>query len=257
MNSGAVLIVEPSPTSQVDVTSVTTTRSDSGRRIVSSASIADPTQDSAGGNRVWASTEKASDIFANVLIPYVFGWLWPHGISLDWVTGRSGPTTYNGAIRMYFFFQVNSSPQEAILTMNNSTSAARTDGCLQIEVEDPNSLGSRSFWSRQYYVVPLEVPPHPPPSQSLIQAKRYYCEKGKETKATCEITNLKNSVFAGQIFAEMLAGICHEEFYRYSDQEVQLSLHTVTHLGVRNIYYPYFFPIVSRFIRANISPIRP
>jgi hypothetical protein len=27
-------------------------------------------------------------------------------------------------------------------------------------------------------------------------------------------------VFSGQVFAEMLAGICHEEFYRYSDQEV-------------------------------------
>ena len=32
----------------------------------------------------------------------------------------------------------------------------------------------------------------------------------------------KASVFAGQILAEMLAGICHEEFYRYSDQEVNV-----------------------------------
>ena len=32
--------------------------------------------------------------------------------------------------------------------------------------------------------------------------------------------DIKAPVFAGQIFAEMLAGICHEEFYRYSDQEV-------------------------------------
>ena len=30
----------------------------------------------------------------------------------------------------------------------------------------------------------------------------------------------KNSLFAGQILAEMLAGVCHEEHYRYSDQEV-------------------------------------
>jgi hypothetical protein len=26
-----------------------------------------------------------------------------------------------------------------------------------------------------------------------------------------------NAVFAGEIFAEMLAGACHEEFYQYSD----------------------------------------
>ena len=30
----------------------------------------------------------------------------------------------------------------------------------------------------------------------------------------------KNSLFAGQILAEMLAGVCHEKHYRYSDQEV-------------------------------------
>jgi len=34
-----------------------------------------------------------------------------------------------------------------------------------------------------------------------------------------EIIDVRNPVFAGQVFAEMLAGICHEEFYRYSDQE--------------------------------------
>jgi len=168
--------------------------------------------------------------------------------------------TSSGAIRTRTFFQVNFSPQEAILTMNNSTIAARTDGCLQIEVEDPKTLGSRSFWPRQYYVVPLEVLI---PSQSLIQAKRYYRETGKDKKVTGEITDLKNSVFAGQIFAEMLAGICHEEFYRYSDQEVPhpvysiVHSHTVTYSGVRDFYYPYFFPIISRFILTDISPICP
>src|SRR5271170_7694267 len=168
--------------------------------------------------------------------------------------------TSNGAIRTRHFFQVNSSSQEAILTMNNSPIAARTDGCLQIEVEDPNSLGSRSFWPRQYYVIPLEVLI---PSQTLMQAKRYYREVGKEKKVTGEPTDLKNSVFVGQILAEMLARICHEEFYRCSNQEVPLPVysivhsHTVTYSGARDFYYPYFFPIRSRFILTDISPIRP
>ena len=35
-----------------------------------------------------------------------------------------------------------------------------------------------------------------------------------------EIMDVRHSVFAGQVFAEMLAGICHPEFYSYSDQEV-------------------------------------
>lgn len=73
----------------------TETRSSSSRRIVSAASIADPTQDSAGGARVWASNEKASDVFANVLIRYIIGWIWPGGITLDWVESRDGKTTLN------------------------------------------------------------------------------------------------------------------------------------------------------------------
>lgn len=64
--------------------------SSSSRRIVSNASIADPNQDSAGGARIWASTEKASDLFASNFMNYVVGWIWPSGITLDWVTGREG-----------------------------------------------------------------------------------------------------------------------------------------------------------------------
>ena len=51
----------------------------------------------------------------------------------------------------------------------------------------------------------------------IIKANRFYREqKNKEE----EITDLHHPVFAGQIFAEMLGGMCHEELYRYADQEV-------------------------------------
>ena len=40
--------------------------------------------------------------------------------------------------------------------MNNSPIGAVNDGCLQIQVPDPRNRDG-IFWSRQYYVVPLEV----------------------------------------------------------------------------------------------------
>jgi hypothetical protein len=72
--------------------------STSGRRIVSSSSIADINQDSTGGTKVWASNEKASDKFANTFIAYVTRSIWPKGIILDWVQGREGVTNlkWNG-----------------------------------------------------------------------------------------------------------------------------------------------------------------
>ena len=80
------------PTIAVATSSTTTATLKSTRRIVSNASIADPTQDSAGGSRVWASNEKASDIFANILIRHIVSSIWPDGITLDWVQGRNGDT---------------------------------------------------------------------------------------------------------------------------------------------------------------------
>ena len=77
--------------SQSSFTSTRTTQQ-SNRRIVSNASISDPTQNSAGGSRVWASNEKASDIFANNLIRHVISSIWPGGVVLDWVQGRSAAT---------------------------------------------------------------------------------------------------------------------------------------------------------------------
>jgi len=64
----------------------------SAKRIVSVGSIAGPDDDSAGGARVWASNEKASDVFANNLLMHVIDDIWRDGITLDWVEGRDGPT---------------------------------------------------------------------------------------------------------------------------------------------------------------------
>src|SRR5271170_4413086 len=85
-----VVAVSEAPNATVDIASDTS--STSTRRIVSNASIADPNQDSAGGPRVWGSAEKASDIFACNFMNYAIGWIWPSGITLDWVRGREGPT---------------------------------------------------------------------------------------------------------------------------------------------------------------------
>src|SRR5271167_2156908 len=80
---------------------------------------------------------------------------------------------------------IYSSAQEAILTMNNSPIAARNDGSLQIQVYDPEP-GGRMFWSRQYYVVPLEVlGPFPPylnhfPPFTTVTYCRQNATSGKE-----------------------------------------------------------------------------
>jgi hypothetical protein len=60
----------------------------STQRIVSNSSVAGPNQDSAGGTRVWASNEKASDHFANNFLRHVISSIWPKGINLDWVENR-------------------------------------------------------------------------------------------------------------------------------------------------------------------------
>jgi len=129
------------------------------QRIVSSGSIADPSQGSAGGTRVWASSEKSSDIFANNFIIYVMGWIWENGVTLDWVQGRNGVTAleWNNSYSHCRLTFANCRAQEAILTMKDTTVAARNDGSLQIEIADPDSDTGSMFWSRQYYVLPLEV----------------------------------------------------------------------------------------------------
>ena len=52
-----------------------------------------------------------------------------------------------------------------------------------------------------------------------IQAKRF--SRDTKEKEIREITDSQHSVYTGQIFAEMLAAVCHREFYRQSDQEVR------------------------------------
>jgi hypothetical protein len=78
-------------TTGINTTAVATVKST--RRIVSDASIADPQQDSGGGARVFATNEKASDLFANNLIHHVISSIWPDGVVLDWVQGRDGNST--------------------------------------------------------------------------------------------------------------------------------------------------------------------
>lgn len=89
-------VVRTSTTTALNTADTTTagdTVQTTSRRIVSDASIANPDQDSAGGVRVFANNEKASDGFANHLIAYVCSTIWPTGIVLDWVGGRGGDTT--------------------------------------------------------------------------------------------------------------------------------------------------------------------
>jgi hypothetical protein len=47
----------------------------------------------------------------------------------------------------------------AVLTMGSETATAKTDGSLQINIPDEKSAGRWIHWNRQYYVLPLEVPP--------------------------------------------------------------------------------------------------
>ena len=81
--------VEPHPDSAMPATQAS---GPSTNRIVSVGSVADPDENSAGGARVWASNEKASDIFANNLLMHLIDDIWRDGITLDWVQGRIGST---------------------------------------------------------------------------------------------------------------------------------------------------------------------
>jgi hypothetical protein len=76
----------------LDTTSFITTTTTTTTQIVSSASIASPEHDSAGGSKVFVSNEK-SDVFANILIHHVISSIWPDRVVLDWVKGRKGDTT--------------------------------------------------------------------------------------------------------------------------------------------------------------------
>ena len=160
----------PSGPSSSTTTSISPSRSE--RRIVSTGSVADPNQDSAGGKRVWASNEKASDVFANNLLMHIIDDVWPGGITLDWVEGRPAATTlrWNNSYRpipciaLCFpdslwspFLTHGHRAQEGIISIAGEPISARNDGCLQIQISDPSN--SSTLWLRQYYVLPLEVLP--------------------------------------------------------------------------------------------------
>jgi len=153
--------VEVSQSTLVSQTASQVSIASSSRRIVSGASIADPEQDSAGGTRVLVSNEKSSDMFANTLLDYVRRRIWPRGIILDWVQGRTGKTTLMWHHTYLPFLVTNAHisfrAQEANLKLGGQRVRARTDGNLQIEVADAKTNG-RMLWPRSYYVLPLEVP---------------------------------------------------------------------------------------------------
>jgi hypothetical protein len=89
------VLTTPTDVSVNNQTTTTTVTVQSTARNVSNGSnmsIAEPAQDSAGGGRVWAPNEKASDVFANNLLLYITSIIWPDGIILDWVEGRKGQT---------------------------------------------------------------------------------------------------------------------------------------------------------------------
>ena len=152
--------VPPSALSSTLPKRTASSSSTSTRRIVSGASMADPNQDSAGGGRTWASQEKASDVFGNNFISCVLNWIWPGGVVLDWVDGRPGKTSLQWDCRYppHAPFKVDTffSAREGIIMIEGQPIAARTDGSLQIYVFDPVTRAQMP-WSRQYYVLALEV----------------------------------------------------------------------------------------------------
>ena len=83
-------LTSPSVSRSQSQSQLTTTVS---RRVTSTSSMSDPSQDSAGGIRILSVKEKTVDTFANQFLDYVVTGLWPGGIVLDWVRGREKKTT--------------------------------------------------------------------------------------------------------------------------------------------------------------------
>jgi hypothetical protein len=113
----------------------------------SNNSIAGPTQDSAGGTRVWGSDDRVRYMFANNFLMYTVTSIWPDGIVLDWVKGREGDTELVWS-RTYL---------SLVPPPLRHFASALTDGSIQIMIPDTQSPGGRSFWDQQSYAVPLEV----------------------------------------------------------------------------------------------------
>jgi len=72
--------------------------------------------------------------------------------------GRSPRLSVEQLVLSFSLLLSDFSSNKAILAMNNEAVEVINDGSLQIKVPNPRD-GGRSFWPRQYYVVPLEVPP--------------------------------------------------------------------------------------------------
>ena len=73
-----------------------------------------------------------------------------------------------------------------------------------------------------------------------------------------EITNLENPVFAGQILAEMLGGVCHPEFYKYSAQEVlPYPFDCLITIGIRHLHNTHIISTIPLQLPQRLSPFNP
>lgn len=177
---------------------------------------------------------------------------------------------------MYGKLTDNRAP-EGFVTLKDKSVTALPDGGLRILIPDPKNEEEQIPWFRSWYVLPLEVtcpskhlPEHISqtsplfcllmvvtccapmmlslfPTYNLFQAKRKQRISAKDGKEkVIDITDVTSSVFAGQVFAEMLAVVNHPEHYRYSNQEVPLIISRLSYPpGIRNLHYAYIIPIIS------------
>jgi hypothetical protein len=120
-------------------------------------------------------------------------------------------------------------PKDAIFSMNNGCIGAINDRCLQV----PDLVnGGNIFLSQQYHVVLLGSTALSPFPSSLSPSSFPLCrvapcsrlilfvgetvisqEWGRIRKIQGKLWDIRNAVFMGEVFAKMLAGILHEEFY--------------------------------------------
>ena len=84
----------------------------------------------------------------------------------------------------------------------------------------PENGNEKLAWDRSYYEVAIEV--RHVASLTNSKSKRFCKTKRNKdgTETTLDIGNSEDSIYAGQIFAEMLGAACHPEFFDHTDVEV-------------------------------------
>jgi hypothetical protein len=129
---------------------------------------------------------------------------------------------------------IDFSPLEASLRLGKDQIVAKSDGGVQIIIagrdENGNETSQEVIYERAYYQLAIEVTP--PMTVFDHKSKRFF-ERRKKASDPLDIVESAPTapVFAGQIFAEMLAGINHPEYFSTSDQEVYSFLYS-TYEGI-------------------------